>query len=49
MILARNNNTPAFEWMALPLVELGPWIRANNTIEAENEQRRREAVQRRGK
>lgn len=49
MILARNNNTPAFEWLALPLSELGPWIMANNEIEAENEQRRKEAASRRGK
>lgn len=49
LILARNNNTPAFEWLALPLVELGPWIMANNMIEAENEQRRKEAASRRGK
>jgi hypothetical protein len=35
--------------MALPLVELGPWISANNEIEAENEQRRREAARRHGK
>jgi len=33
----------------MPLLELGPWIRANNEIEAENEQRRREAMSRRGK
>ena len=44
LILARNNCTPVSDWLSMPLSELRLWIGANNEIEAENAQRRREAA-----
>ena len=33
IILARMDHTSVFEWLALPLEELGAWIEAHNTLE----------------
>ena len=46
LLLAQNNNTPATDWMALPLRALPHWIRANNEI-IEERRRERERMQRR--
>lgn len=33
MILARNNNTPVYYWLAIPMSDLSKWIKTNNRIE----------------
>ena len=33
IILTRTDHTSVFEWLALPLEELGAWIEAHNAVE----------------
>ncbi len=41
LIMARNNNTSATDWLKMPLVQLIEWVKINNSIQKEEERRKR--------
>lgn len=44
LIMARNNNTSATDWLKIPLVQLVEWVKVNNSIfQKEEEERRKRA------
>lgn len=43
LIMARNNNTSATDWLKMPLVQLIEWVKINNSIQKEEEKRRKRA------
>ncbi len=42
LILAQNNNTPASYWLTMRLSALHEWVRANNQLQREIEEARKQ-------
>lgn len=42
LILAQNNNTPASYWLGLRLTSLHEWVKANNQLQREMEEARKQ-------